>query len=130
VNEKLHRVTHRVRMSQADAHYAGDLVDGARILALFGDVATDLLIASDGEEGLLRAYETVEFLAPVYAGDFVEAEAEIIRFGDTSRQMRFSAYKVIEADPKSEIPGKAVVLEPRVLVCRAVGTCVVSKKRL
>lgn len=127
--DPIHRLTQRVRMSQADAHYAEDLVDGARILALFGDVATELLIHSDGEEGLLRAYESVEFLAPVYAGDFVEAEVEIIRFGDTSRQMKFSAYKIIAAEPKSEIPGKAKVLQIPVLVCRAVGTCVVSKKR-
>lgn len=116
-------------MSQADAHYAGDLVDGARILALFGDVATELLIHSDGEEGLLRAYESVEFLAPVYVGDFIEAEAEIVRFGETSRKMTFKAYKVIEAEPKSEIPGKARVLQTPVLVCQAVGTCVVSRKR-
>ena len=117
-------------MSQADAHYAGDLVDGARILAAFGDAATELLIHSDGEEGLLRAYDTVEFLAPVHAGDFIEVEAEITRFGDTSRQMRFAAHKVIAADPKSEIPGKAQLLQVPILVCRAVGTCVVSKKRI
>ena len=116
-------------MSQADAHYFGDLVDGARILALFGDVATELLIGSDGEEGLLRAYESVEFLAPVYAGDFIEVEGEITGFGDSSRQMQFIAHKVIETEPKSEVPGKAKVLPEPVLVCRAIGTCVVSKKR-
>lgn len=60
----------RLRMSSQDAHYGGKLVDGARILALFGDVATELLIRRDGDEGLFRAYDSVEFLAPVYAGDF------------------------------------------------------------
>ncbi|MBV9973460.1 MAG: 3-aminobutyryl-CoA ammonia lyase, partial [Candidatus Eremiobacteraeota bacterium] len=57
----------RVRMSAAEAHYGGNLVDGARILALFGDVATELLIRQDGDEGLFVAYDNVEFLAPVYA---------------------------------------------------------------
>ena len=63
----------RLRMSSHDAHYGGNLVDGARMLGLFGDVATELCIRSDGDEGLFRAYDTVEFLAPVYAGDFIEA---------------------------------------------------------
>ena len=119
------KVTHRVRMSQADAHYAGDLVDGARLLGLFGDVATDLLIQSDGEEGLFRAYESVEFLAPVRAGDFLEVEGEILRFGKSSRKMRFVARKVIEAERGSDPAGKARVLRRSIVVCKAVGTCVV-----
>ena len=79
------RVTIRLRMSQADAHYGGNLVDGARMLALFGDVATELLIRHDGDEGLFRAYESVEFLAPVHAGDYVEAVGEITKVGASSR---------------------------------------------
>src|SRR4030088_191618 len=74
-------VTLRVRMSAHDAHYAGELVDGARILALFGDVATELLIRLDGDEGLFRAYEAIEFLAPVRAGDFLEATGGITKGG-------------------------------------------------
>lgn len=66
------KVTHRLRLSQQDAHYGGNLVDGAKILALFGDVATELLISFDGDEGLFRAYEKVDFLAPLFAGDFIE----------------------------------------------------------
>ncbi|KAB2837409.1 3-aminobutyryl-CoA ammonia lyase [bacterium] len=120
-----YQVTHRVRMGQSDAHYDGDLVDGARILALFGDVATDLLIQSDGDEGLFRAYASVEFLAPVRAGDFLEVEGEITRFGKSSREMRFEARKVIEAERGSDPPGRARVLKRPILVCRAVGTCVV-----
>ena len=69
-------VTIRVRMSAHDAHYGGNLVDGARMLALFGDVATELLIRIDGDEGLFVAYDTVEFLAPVFAGDYIEAHRE------------------------------------------------------
>ena len=77
----------RVRMSSHDAHYGGNLVDGARMLNLFGDVATELLIKLDGDEGLFRAYDSVEFLAPVRAGDFIEAVGEITHIGNTSRKM-------------------------------------------
>ena len=68
----------RLRMSSHDAHYGGNLVDGARMLGLFGDVATELCILHDGDEGLFRAYDSIEFLAPVHAGDFIEAEGEIV----------------------------------------------------
>ena len=84
----------RVRMSSSDAHYAGNLVAGAKILSLFGDVATELTIRYDGDEGLLRAYDQVEFLAPVYNGDFIEATGRIIKVGNTSRKITFEAYKV------------------------------------
>jgi len=114
-------------MSQADAHYAGNLVDGARILGLFGDVATDLLIQSDGEEGLFRAYQSVDFLAPVYAGDILEVEGEIVRFGNTSRRMRFVARKLIAAELNSKKAGAAKLLKKPIVVCRATGTCVVKK---
>ena len=89
------RVTLRLRMSAHDAHYAGELVDGARMLALFGDLATELLIRLDGDEGLFRAYESIEFLAPVFAGDYIEATAELVAIGNTSRKMRFEARKVV-----------------------------------
>ena len=90
------KATIRLRMSAHDAHYGGNLVDGARMLGLFGDVATELLIRHDGDEGLFRAYDSVEFLAPVFAGDYIEAEGEITD-----------------------------VLDKPVVVCRASGTCVV-----
>ena len=115
----------RLRMSAHDAHYAGELVDGARMLALFGDLATELLIRLDGDEGLFRAYENVEFLAPVYAGDYVEATAELVRVGRTSRQMRFEARKVISNLRSPGMPASAAdVLNEPIVVCRAVGTCV------
>src|SRR6266576_794955 len=84
----------RLRVGHHDAHYAGNLVDGAKMLALFGDVATELLIRHDGDEGLFRAYESIEFLAPVFAGDYIEAIGEIVEVGRTSRKMRFEARKV------------------------------------
>ncbi len=122
------RVLIRLRMSQADAHYGGNLVDGARMLALFGDVATELLIRRDGDEGLFRAYDMVEFLAPVRAGDYIEATGEITRVGGTSRAMRFEARKVIVSRPDLSDSAAEVLTEP-VLVCRASGTCVVPKGR-
>jgi 3-aminobutyryl-CoA ammonia-lyase len=118
------KVSVRLRMSQADAHYGGNLVDGARMLALFGDVATELCIRQDGDEGLFRAYDSVEFLAPVYAGDFIEAEGEIVEVGRTSRKMRFEARKVIQPLPGVSASAAEVIASP-VVVCRASGTCVV-----
>ena len=114
-------------MSQADAHYGGDLVDGARMLALFGDVATELLIRLDGDEGLFRAYSSVEFLAPVRAGDYVEATGEITRIGNTSREMSFVARKVITARADISASAADLLTEP-VVVCRATGTCVTPKE--
>ena len=118
----------RLRMSSHDAHYGGNLVDGARMLGLFGDVATELCIRLDGDEGLFRAYDSVEFLAPVYAGDFIEAEGEIVSMGTTSRKMRFEARKVIK--PRPDVNDSAADLLPEpVVVCRASGTCVVPKDK-
>lgn len=122
------KVTLRVRMSAHDAHYAGELVDGARMLALFGDLATELLIRLDGDEGLFRAYESVEFLAPVYAGDYVEATGELTHVGKSSRKMSFEARKVIgNVRAAGAPPSAADVLREPVVVCRAVGTCVTPK---
>ena len=120
-------VTLRVRISSADAHYAGSLVDGARMLQLFGDVATELLIRLDGDEGLFRAYESVEFLAPVRAGDYIEATGRILEIGKTSRKMEFEARKVITPLALKDgglAESSAQVLSPPVVVCRARGTCV------
>ena len=108
-------------MSAKDAHYGGNLVDGAHMVHLFGDVATELLIMHDGDEGLFVAYDNVEFLAPVYAGDYIEA------VGNTSRKMVFEARKVVAARPDIS-PSAADVLKEPVVVCRASGTCVVKKE--
>jgi len=110
-------------MGLHDAHYGGNLVDGARILGLFGDVATELLIHYDGDEGLFRAYTSVDFLAPVYAGDFIEVEGEITRVGNTSRTMKFQAWKTISALPEIDDSAAEVLSEP-ILVCKAEGVCV------
>jgi 3-aminobutyryl-CoA ammonia-lyase len=111
-------------MSAHDAHYGGDLVDGARILGLFGDVATELLIRTDGDEGLFAGYSSVVFRAPVHAGDYIEASGRIVRFGARSREMEFEARKVIAPRPDLSASAAEVLAEP-VLVARARGTCVV-----
>lgn len=120
------KVVIRVRMSSQDAHYGGGLVDGAKMLQLFGDVATELLIRRDGDEGLFRAYDSVDFLAPVYAGDFIEAVGEIVEEGNSSRKMVFEARKVIVPRPDIS-PSAADLLDEPVVVCRASGTCIVPK---
>lgn len=119
----------RIRMSEHDAHYAGGLVNGSRMLDLFGDVATELLIRHDGDEGLFVAYDNVEFKAPVYAGDFIEARGKIVQTGKSSRRMEFEAVKVVALDKDPAQDSAASVLAEPVLVCRASGTCVVPVKK-
>jgi 3-aminobutyryl-CoA ammonia-lyase len=117
----------RIRMSSSDAHYGGNLVDGAKMLQLFGDVATELLIINDGDEGLFCAYDDVQFLAPVYAGDYIEAIGEITNIGNSSRKMTFEARKVIGPRPDISASAADVLVEP-IIVCKASGTCVVPKE--
>jgi 3-aminobutyryl-CoA ammonia-lyase len=118
----------RVRLSASDAHYGGQLVNGAHMLSLFGDLATELAILCDGDEGLLVGYEKIEFLAPLFAGDFIEATGRITKIGRTSRRMEFEARKVIAARPDIS-PSAADVLETPVVVGRAIGTTVVKAEQ-
>ncbi len=118
----------RLRMGAHDAHYGGNLVDGAKMLQLFGDVATELLILNDGDEGLFKAYTDIEFMAPVFAGDYIEAVGEIVEVGNSSRKMKFEARKVIV--PRTDINDSAAdALEEPIVVCRATGVCVVPKDK-
>ena len=123
------KVILRVRMSSGDAHYAGELVNGAKILDFFGDVATELCIRYDGDESLFRSYDSVDFLAPVFAGDFMEYHGWIESAGASSRKCKFEAYKVIELarDPKLAVSA-ANILNPPLLVGKASGTLIVQKK--
>lgn len=126
----MHQSAIRVRVSAAQAHYGGQLVDGAFILQLFGDVATELLIRHDGDEGLFLTYSEVHFKAPVYAGDFIEAVGKITEVGNTSRKMEFYALKQITApnDPNLS-PSAMDVLEEPIVVAEAKGVCVVPKDK-
>src|SRR5215469_10047637 len=93
-------VTHRRYVPYSHAHYGGNLVDGAYGLGLFGDVATELCIRTDGDEGLFAGYSNVEFLAPIQAGDMIEVSAELARIGTRSREMRFEARVTCRATPE------------------------------
>ena len=120
-------VTLRVRLSAGDAHYGGNLVDGAHGLELFGDVVTELAVRTDGDEGLFAGYERVEFLAPLHAGDFVRATGTIVRMGDTSRTVDLEVWKEIAARPDVSQSAADLLAEP-VLATRARGTYVVRRE--
>lgn len=122
-------VSLRVRISQNDIHYAGELVDGAHIMKLFGDVATELTIRYDGDEGLLRAYEKVEFLEPVYGGDFLQVIGKIVKVGNTSRKIIFEAFKIISSSQDKSQESACEVLKTPILVAKAIGTTVVTKEK-
>lgn len=117
-------VTHRRYVPYAHAHYGGNLVDGAYVLGLFGDVATEVCIRTDGDEGLFAGYSEVAFLAPVLAGDVLEATATVTRMGRRSREIAFEARVVCRAAPDVS-PSAARVLEDPVVAVRATGTVVV-----
>jgi len=119
----------RVRVSENDVHYAGNLVDGAHVMQLFGDVATELTIRYDGDEGLLRAYESVEFLEPVHGGDFLEIVGKIISVGNTSRKIQFEAFKIISSSNDKRQESACNFLNPPVLVAKAIGVSVVTKDK-
>jgi 3-aminobutyryl-CoA ammonia-lyase len=117
-----------MRMTPGDARYAGDLVDGGRIMQLFGDLATELSIMFDGDEGLFCAYDSVEFLAPLHSGDFIEAEGVVTEVGNTSRRMSFVARRRIAPSP-AHGPTAADVLDQPEVLARASGTVVVPADR-
>jgi 3-aminobutyryl-CoA ammonia-lyase len=116
--------THRRYVPYSHAHYAGNLVDGAYVLALFGDVATEVCIQADGDEGLFASYSDVQFLQPLRAGDVVEVKATITRVGNRSRDLEFSAYVVCRGRPDKSASAADVLDEPLVIT-RAKGTVVV-----
>ncbi len=118
------KVQTTLRIAASDAHYGGNLVDGAYLLQLFGDLATEICIRHDGDEGLFRAYTAVEFLAPLHVGDFVEATAELVEVGRTSRRLRFTATKLIVARPDLRASAAEVLASP-VTVATAEGVVVV-----
>jgi len=126
MNERPIEATLRLRVGSEDAHY-GTIAAGAFVMQLFGDLATELTVRRDGDEGLLPAYERVEFLVPVRPGDFLECRATIVREGRTSRTFQAEAWKVIET--RYDVAESAAdVLEEPVLVARATGTTVVQER--
>lgn len=118
----------RLRMSTSDGHYAGGLVDGARILQLMSDAVTEVLIQNDGDEGLMRAMEA-EFLAPVRSGDYLEVRAKLVSVGKSSRQLECTAHKIVQL-VQPEDSAADVLAEPVLVVkAKAVAVVPVSKQR-
>jgi 3-aminobutyryl-CoA ammonia-lyase len=118
-------VVHRRYVPYSHAHYAGNLVDGAYGLGLFGDAGTELCIRTDGDEGLFASYSDVQFLSPVRAGDVVEVTATLVRAGTRSRQVEFTLTVVARGAATAENPGAADVLAEPILATSATGTVVV-----
>jgi 3-aminobutyryl-CoA ammonia-lyase len=117
----------RLRLGQEDTHYGGNLVAGATQLKIIGDLITELAMRYDGDEGLFRAYESVEFLAPLYAGDWIEATGRVVSAGTTSRRCEFEVWKIGTA--RTDIGESAAeFLHEPILTCRAAGTTVVPKE--
>ncbi|MGK5740655.1 hotdog domain-containing protein [Micromonospora sp. URMC 103] len=117
-------VTHRRYVPYSHAHYAGNLVDGAYALGLFGDVATEVCIRTDGDEGLFASYADVQFKAPMKAGDVLEVTATVTRVGTRSRTIDFAAHVVCRGRPDRSESAAEVLAEPIVAVT-ATGTVVV-----
>ena len=117
-------VTHRRYVPASHAHYGGHLVDGAYVLGLFGDVATEVAIRMDGDESLFASYSEVQFLGPVLAGDVIEATAAVVRVDRRSRELAFEARVVCRAEPERG-PSASRVLDEPLIVVTATGTIVV-----
>jgi 3-aminobutyryl-CoA ammonia-lyase len=114
----------RLRLGQEDAHYGGNLVAGATQLRIVGDLITELAMRYDGDEGLFRAYESVEFLAPLYAGDWIDATGRIVSAGRTSRRCEFEVWKIGAA--RTDVSDSAAeFLDEPILTLKAMGTTVV-----
>ena len=122
------RVVHRRYVPYSDAHYAGNLVDGAYSLKLFGDVATDLCIGTDGDEGLFASYSDVQFRAPVRAGDVLEVSCELVAAGNRSRRLELAVHVVARGAATGARPGAAAVLPEPLLATSATGTVVVPPR--
>ncbi|MFT3871825.1 MAG: hotdog domain-containing protein [Nocardioides sp.] len=119
------RVVHRRYVPYSHAHYAGNLVDGAYSLGLFGDVATEMCILTDGDEGLFASYSDVQFREPVRAGDVLETVAELVKVGTRSRVMEFAVRVVARGCATEERPGAAELLAEPLVATTATGTVVV-----
>ena len=119
----------RLRMSTADGHYAGGLVDGARVLQLMSDAVTEALIRHDGDEGLMRAMNA-EFLGPVFAGDYIEIRAKLVKVGNTSRTFDCTAHKLIQLGGPHDSSAE-VIAEPQLVTkAQAIAVVPLDKMRL
>jgi 3-aminobutyryl-CoA ammonia-lyase len=119
------RVVHRRYVPYSHAHYAGNLVDGAYSLGLFGDVATEMCILTDSDEGLFASYADVQFREPVRAGDVLEVVCDLVKVGTRSRALELAVKVVARGNPSDQQPGAAEMLDPPLVATTATGTVVV-----
>lgn len=119
------RIQHRRYVPYSHAHYAGNLVDGAYSMGLFGDIATEMCIRTDGDEGLFAGYSVVTFHEAVRAGDVVEISCHLLRVGTRSRELEFAVHVVARGNPTAQRPGASELLRAPLLATTAVGTVVV-----
>lgn len=116
--------TLRLRFAPSDARYGNGLIAGAKVMEIFGDLETEIAIREGGDEGLCVAYDLVEFLEPLFVGDFVEGRAEVLSSGNTSRKLGLELHRVIAGSPD----GTGTPLDPPVLAARATATIVVGTR--
>jgi 3-aminobutyryl-CoA ammonia-lyase len=121
-------VAHRRYVPYSHAHYAGNLVDGAYSLGLFGDVATEMCILTDGDEGLFASYSDVQFREPVRAGDVLEVTCTLVKVGTRSRVLDLAVTVVARGAATAEQPGAAEMLDPPLVATTATGTVVVPPR--
>ena len=118
-----HVATIRLRLAPADARYAGGLAAGSKAMEIFADLETELSLLEGGDEGLCAGYDSVEFLAPLRVGDFIEGTARVVARGRTSRRVEAEIYKVLSVDER----GIKFEQEGPILAARATATIVVGK---
>lgn len=118
----------RLRMCTTDGHYAGGLVDGARVLQLFSDAVTEGLIRHDGDEGLMRAMNA-EFLGPVWAGDYIEIRAKLVKVGKSSRTFECTAHKVVQPGGPHDSSAEPLAEPQLVTKAEAIAVVPLDKQR-
>ena len=128
------KVGHHVMRRGADGHYVGGLVNGARIVDMWGDVGTELMVYVDGDISLFLGYKNIKFTAPVYVGDFMEYHGWIEKVGNQSYTCHFEAWKVAtmldrtDADMTGIAHTAATACVPPVLCGEATGSLYIAKK--
>lgn len=111
--------------TRVDSHYPDGVVSIGTIVELFGMAGGKLSYLYDGDAGLARAYENLEFVAAAYQGDYLRVTCTLLEVGRTSRKRLYEAHVVARQHGIGTSPSHGEILEAPILVARAVGTVVV-----
>ncbi|MGE0715576.1 MAG: hotdog fold domain-containing protein [Alphaproteobacteria bacterium] len=114
---------------RVDSHYADGVVSLGTIVELFGMAGTKLAYMLDGDGGFMRAFDNVEFLAPVHHGDFVRVTARLLAVGRTSRRRSYEAHVVARTFGMGPERSHGALVDPPILAARATGTTVTPLDR-